>query len=165
MICRRGVHGSDDGNAVGITHWRTAQQESAHEAEHRCVNGNAQRQREHSDDGEAGTPAKRAPGEAHIFDQGLQPGKASVPTISFFRLLQTAQLHERLPSSLLWTHARANVVLDVHCEMAVHLGVEIAVVALTSEERGQANKETAQRLHQVASWRSFEKSFIAQRHY
>jgi hypothetical protein len=48
-------------------------------------------------------------------------------------LLHTAELDERLAAALFRRHARAQIVLNMHLEMALHLVSKVAVAPLLVE--------------------------------
>src|SRR5262249_16181323 len=112
-------------------------------AERRGIDGDAQRQGEHSNRGECWILAKRAAREAHVLGEHFQPGKTAALAIRFLGLLKTAQSHQGLPPRLLWSHACAKVVFDMQGKMALHLGVEIEGAALMPEQRAEAHNEAA----------------------
>src|SRR5262249_24916514 len=74
-------------------------------------------------------------------------------TVKLLGLLDATQLHQSLPSRLRRSHARAQVVFDVHRQMTLHLGFEIEVVALAGEHRGESREEAQKHSHESKSFR------------
>jgi hypothetical protein len=52
--------------------------------------------------------------------------------IDFLGLFHATELHKRLPPRLCGIHARAQIVFDVHLEMAFHLGGKLVLSPLSA---------------------------------
>src|SRR4029077_13974759 len=80
----RRIERSNDGHAVGVETRRTAQQEGAHETKHGGVHGDAQRQCQDGDGGEARILAQCAKAIAKVCEEALDRGPApNFPAIFF----------------------------------------------------------------------------------
>ena len=66
-------------------------------------------------------------------------------------LRDATQLQNRLSSSLVCSHARAPIVVDVHREMAIELGRQIPIQTVSVEVRPHPRQRRAQSPHDHAS--------------
>ena len=123
----------DNREPAGLTIGQRAQENSVYETEDRGVGADAYRQRQHRHHREAGIFQEHPTSKSQVLEQGFKKGKPALGPIVFLSLFNAPQLHERLPPRFGSAHARAQIVLDVHLEMALHLCGELPLTTLLSK--------------------------------
>jgi hypothetical protein len=116
--------------APGLLHRQRPQQHSVNQGEDGDVRADAERQRQHSNDGEPGIPPQRPQRVAEVFDEIFQPAPTHVPDC-LFDLFHVAELEERAPLGLPAVHPRRHEVLDqaVSVESDLLADTEVTVLA------------------------------------
>ncbi len=66
---------------------------------------------------------------ADIPEQRFEPRNAAAVAIALFRLLQAAELDERLATRFFGSHPAPEIVLDMHLDMALELLGQLAVLS------------------------------------
>src|SRR2546429_2483292 len=84
--------------------------------------------------------AQHANAVAGVLQEHLQNGQAAAVANRFFGLFDAAEFDEGLAAGFCGAHAGAEIVFDMHLEMAVHLRREIPVSALFAEESAESQQ-------------------------
>jgi hypothetical protein len=111
----------------------------------------AQGQREDGDDGKTGIPAKLAEAVAEVLGEFVDDADAPGVAALFFNLLNAAQFDERLAARICGRHPGAEVILNVHLEMALKLLGHLALVPLPAEQVAKANQNCPYSSHENCS--------------
>src|SRR5262249_41009888 len=116
-------------------------QHGVDDAEDGGVGADAESERENRGERESGAGAKHSRTKADILDQMLNDRKTAAIAVQLLRLLEPAQVDQRVSARLLRCHAGADVVIDVHLQMAVELHPHLALVPVESERAGETTHE------------------------
>ncbi len=123
------------------------QQSRIHEREDSNTRPNAQRQHHHRREREGRVLEHLPHGKAQIHPQALKQRHGAALPVRLLRLLHAAQLHHRRPARLLQRHARAEIVVGLHFEMAGNLGGEVALTPLFVKDAADTRQESSQMIH------------------
>src|SRR5215469_15461534 len=127
------------------------EQQRVHHAEHRGVCANPERQSKYRDGCESGVLAQRAHCVAEILKHRFKQLQAAPLAIEFLRLLDAAQLHQRIASRLFKAHASAQIVFDVYPEMALNLRGKFLLTSLLAKHSSQTKQRRPQGSHDCSS--------------
>ena len=94
-----------------------------------------------------GPLAQHAHRVAQVAEQGLERGQAAAVTMLLARPLQAADLQHGLAPRFHGAQPAPQAIVDVQLEVAVELGVEIAVAPLAREHTAEPNHPRAQASH------------------
>src|SRR6266446_443050 len=111
------------------------------------IRAHAESDREHNNSSEAGVFAEHARTEAQVLPQNLKEWKTAPVAVDFFGLFDAAEFHEGLAPCFWGAQAGAQIVFDVHLEMAFHLGGEFALASLLAEESAEAQQPCSDYSH------------------
>src|SRR2546427_1679208 len=138
---------------AGIRHkCRRAEQNMINHAENCCGHPNAQRESQHSDNGEAKILAKHPRTKTDVPPKGFDPRQSAPVSIGFFHRLYSSQLDHSLASRFLGRHAQAKIVISVQLEMALNLLVEFPVFALLVKQAAKSQNPFAKSFHRNSSF-------------
>ena len=87
----------DTDDPIGIRVRQRLEQDAVNEAEDRGVGADAERQREDRDRCKSRTLRQGSPAVTQVLEQRIEHGQAAPVAVDFFRLLDPAELHKRLP--------------------------------------------------------------------
>src|SRR5579871_1292480 len=97
------------------------------------IQANAQGECDYSNQCESRILPQHARGEAHVLEESIDLREAASVAIHLFDLREAAEGAARGGGCLVAIHAAAQVVLNEHLEMRLHLFIEIAILGLTEE--------------------------------
>src|SRR6266566_1870747 len=115
------------------------------------VRAHAESDGEHDNGGKAGVFAEHARTEAQVLPQNFKEWKTAPVAVDFFGLFDAAELDQRLTPCFWGANAGAQIVFDVHLEMAFHLGSEFAFASLLAEESAEAQQPCSDYSHNHSS--------------
>ena len=127
------------------------QERRVHESEEGDAGAGAERDREDGGGGEARVLAQLADRVAAVLKEMLDGREGASLAPSFLRGLDPAQLQEGVATCHFRGHARADVVVHVHRQVALELGRELAVAPVVGKEAGQTPEPGAYALHARSS--------------
>src|SRR6516162_4967942 len=127
------------------------EQQRVHHAEHRGVCANPERQSKHRDGRKSGVLAQRTHRVAEILKDRFKQLQVAHLAIEFLRLLDAAQLHQRIASRLFEAHASAQILFDVYPEMAVNLRGKFPLTLLPAKQSRQTKQRRPQGSHDCSS--------------
>jgi hypothetical protein len=122
---------------IRIVERQRPQQHRVDYAENCCVRADSQPERQHDDDGEGRSLSKHACAESDVLNQVLDNRDAALLAALLLHLQQTAELDERVPSGLCGRHPRANVVFDVHRQVALEFRRSVGAFAREQLQRAE----------------------------
>src|SRR3979409_17999 len=102
------------------------------------VRAHAESDREHDNGGESGILQEHARAIAKILRKCIEQGKTPPLAVFLLGLLETPELDECIAPRFCRAHARAQIVFDVHLEMAFHLRRKIAFSPLFAEKSAES---------------------------
>src|SRR5260370_41725033 len=106
------------------------------DGENRSVCPHTERDREYDNHSEAGVFQKHPAGVTQIVKKRFEERKPAPLAIDFFCLFNTAELNQRFATRFYAVHAGAQIVFDVHLEMAFHFRSEIVLAGAFAKEFG-----------------------------
>ena len=109
---------------------KRVQQHGSHPAENGCVRADSKRKRKNRDCRNSRILAEHAQGETEVLEQGFEKGETASVSIIFLGLFQATQFQQRRAPRLFRGHARTQVVLNVHREVALQLIRQLAIAAV-----------------------------------
>ena len=95
--------------------------------------------------------AQLAQCEAEVLQQVLKPGQRVALAHRLLRLLHATHLDQRLATSLFSGHPGAELVLDVHLQVALQLGSDFVVRAPRAEQTTKADPQRSEGAHHASS--------------
>ena len=129
---------------------KRAHEDSVDPTKDRRGGADADGERDHCDGREGGISRHHAQAIAKVLHEAFAPGQGGAFAISLLRRHNATKLEDRLAAGLLGCHAGAEIVLDVHLEMAFELRLQIGLAVRVAEETEYSNPESAQVLHGVS---------------
>src|SRR5262249_17106430 len=79
-----------------------------------------------------------------VLPKCLEPREPLALAIGDLCLLYAAEPYQRIAASLFRCHSRAQIVLDMHCEVTIELGCELFVTSSTAEDADQAHPQPSE---------------------
>jgi len=145
----RCICGPDHDEATGFRIWERAQQDSVNDAKDGRIGADAERERYHSYGRESRTLSKRTEAEPDVAPERLQQRNSSAIPIRFLSGLDSAERQERVAPGLLETHATAEILLDMHLQMAFEFSVKLAVASPFVGQSAQADQQNSYCSHKI----------------
>ncbi len=130
---------------IGVRQW--AQQHAIYNAEDCRGRADTKGKGKENDDGKAGIFSQHTKGEAQILKERFQKGQSAALAIKFFGLFDASEFDHRLATCFCGAHTGAQIVFDVHLEMAFHFVSEFALSPVFAKETSQTYEQRAQQLH------------------
>src|SRR5258708_7497281 len=130
--------------AMQIGQSKRPHQEGFGETEDGGVHADPQRQSKQRGHCEARVFAEHANAVTNVLQKRVKEGKTALVAIKILGLLEAAEFDQSLTARFDSVHARAQIVLDVHLEMAFHLRGEIPVATVPAEESAKSYKPSTQ---------------------
>ena len=127
-----------------------SQQDGIHQRVDDCVGADAERQREHSGDGEARRPAHLAQRKAHVLQNALDRRQRGALAIGLAGLLGAAQPKYSLPTRFLCAQASAHRIVSIHGDMAFELGIKFNCF-FANEHAAQSHQQSARSFSMMQS--------------
>jgi hypothetical protein len=124
-----------DRQALRSAPWQRREEHRLHDPEERRGGADPERQRQRGDDGEAGTPAQCAPGEARVLQDVVEPARA--PLVAHLLLVAVDAPEGALrPSTRLVGRQPGTLVGPrLHLEVEPHLLVQLQLVLPAAHQR------------------------------
>ena len=133
--------------ALGLAIGERLQHDAVHNRENGRIRTNTESQGEHGRSGEARALTQHAAGRAYILQNCFQQGKTSPVPVILLGLLDAAEFRQCLPPCDFRTHAHAQIVFDVHLEMALDLRGKIFFSPFLSKQFAQPQHPGAYQPH------------------
>src|SRR5215813_9467289 len=121
-----------------MVHRRIPEQDGADKTENGAISGNAQRQCQSRNGGEAWIFAEHPSPKSQVGEEGLEEWEAAPFAVVFLSLRHSAELDERLPPRCLRAHTVAQIIFHVHLQMCVELLDEFIVGRTPSEHSAES---------------------------
>src|SRR5438309_10613279 len=132
---------------LGIFYRQPFQSDLINQTEDRRIGTDAESQCKRGNYSEARSLPEHAKREAQVLEECFEKRKTAAVAVKFFRLFDTTKLDQRLTTRFCGAHVGAEIVFDVHLEMAVHLGREFAIKPVFVEQPGEPEEQRAQLSH------------------
>ncbi|MNC84517.1 hypothetical protein D3C83_00730 [compost metagenome] len=126
------------------------QQEAVDETEKRRVGADAKGEHHDRGGGEAGRFAQHADGESNVLAERVERGHAAAIAVGLARGLETARRRQRAAARLVGRDATPDLLVDLHGEMRLHFGLELAYSAPRCEQAGDTERPRAHRSHDAS---------------
>ena len=130
---------ADDGPRL-IRSGRRLEQEQVDQAEHRAVRADAEGEHHDGRQGERRRLREQPHAVAHVARDRVEPRGRPRRTDRFLHLVDAAHLEARLAPGLFGAHARRDLLVHEHVEVAGHLPVEVAPRGIATGELGEAGR-------------------------
>jgi len=137
----------DDHKLFRVRIGQRLQEHAVHDTENGGVCPDAKGQSQHGDGGKSGILEEHAGRKPEILQQRFKKRKPAAVAVVFFGLLHAAELDQRLTPRLFCAHPRAEIIFNVHLQMAFHLRGEFAVAAFPMEQSAKSRKPSSQPPH------------------
>ena len=130
---------------IAIRQW--AEEQGVDRGKDRRGGADPQGQGQHCGERESGTAPQPAHPVPDVLQECVEHGETALFAICLFRGLRPAQPDQRLPPCFRGAHSRAQVVGDMHLEIALDLFRQFALAPVIVEQAGKAADENAQVSH------------------
>ncbi len=134
----------DGDHALGLGVWDRLQQNGVHDAEHRRVRANAERQHSYGGDGENGIAPQRRESVAKVSQQRFDPSKAALVAMLFLHLFDSSEGTASGAASFLRRQAAGEGISFGQLDVSENLVFEFPIEAPPAHQRQQARGGTAE---------------------
>ena len=156
-----GLGGVDRDQFVGARQRDGVEEHRVDDGKQRRVDADAERQRDDDNRGKSWRFAQLPHCEAQVLHQVFEPGQSVALAHGLLRLLQTSESDKRLAACLFRRHSGAEVVVDVHLEMALQLCGDFVARAPCAEQATKADPQCSEGAHHPSSAGERKRATIA----
>jgi hypothetical protein len=150
-VTRPRVGRPDEDEPIRVGVGQRPQQHGAEQAEDRGIRADAETERENRDARERRVPAQHARADAQVLHEMVERGESRAVPVVLPDLREAAEPDERLAPRLVRRHSGAQVVVDVHVQVALKLRVELGLVRPRHDRTGEPCQPRPERSHDEAS--------------